>query len=72
MAWISWEKLTLSKDNGGLGIRDIQAFNEAFLAKISVRLLDKPNGLLGRTLLSKYCTEENLLTCTAPSAASHG
>lgn len=72
MAWISWEKLTLPKDSGGLGLRDIQAFNEAFLAKISIRLLDNPNGLLGRTLLPKYCPDGNLLSCTSPSAASHG
>lgn len=72
MAWIAWEKLTLPKGMGGLGVRDIQAFNEAFLAKISVRLMEKPDGLLGRTLLPKYCPDGNLLTCTASSSASHG
>ena len=72
MAWIAWEKLTLSKSNGGLGIRDVQAFNDARLAKLSWRLLEKPEGLLGRILLSKYCPEGNLLSCSASSSASHG
>ncbi|XP_048630385.1 uncharacterized protein LOC125603339 [Brassica napus] len=64
--------MTLPKSNGGLGIRDIQAFNDAYLAKISWRLKENPDCLLGRILLSKYCPDGNLLTCSAPSAASHG
>ncbi|XP_048621848.1 uncharacterized protein LOC125591512 [Brassica napus] len=72
MAWLAWDKMTLSKSNGGLGIRDVQAFNDAFLAKISWRLKENPDCLLGRILLSKYCPDGNLLTCTALSAASHG
>lgn len=72
MAWIAWEKLMLSKSNGGLGIRDVQAFNDARLAKLSWRFLEKPEGLLGRILLSKYCPEGNLLSCSASSSASMG
>lgn len=72
LAWIAWDKMTLPKGSGGLGVRDIQAFNEAFLAKISVRLIEKPEGLLGRTLLPKYCPEGDLLSCSSVSGASHG
>lgn len=72
MAWIAWTKMTVSKRDGGLGIRDVQAFNDALLAKISWRILENPERLLGRILLSKYCSEGNFLKCTATSSDSHG
>ena len=31
--WVIWEKLTLPKDEGGLGYRDLHSFNLAVLAK---------------------------------------
>ena len=72
MAWISWKKLTKSKAEGGLGFRDFQCFNIAFLAKLSWRLIHYPHSLLGRTLLGKYDPENDFMQITKRSSDSHG
>lgn len=56
----------------GLGFRDIRAFNHALLAKIGWKLLTKPDCLLARVLLGKYCHNTSFLKANARQAISHG
>lgn len=72
MCWIAWEKLTLSKEEGGLGFRDIAAFNDSLLAKIGWKLLQQPDALLSQVLLGKYCHSSSFMKSSIPSNASHG
>ncbi|KAL1209034.1 putative mitochondrial protein [Cardamine amara subsp. amara] len=72
MCWLSWQKLTKSKTDGGLGFRDIQNFNDALLAKLSWRILNEPSCVLARVLLGKYSHNKSFLDCTTPASASHG
>lgn len=70
MCWVAWERITTPKAAGGLGVRDIQAFNVALLAKQAWRVLTKPECLLSRILRAKYCNKAHFLQTEPPKAAS--
>jgi len=72
MAWISWQTMTKSKNDGGLGLRDIQCFNDAMLAKLSRKILTSPECLLARVLRGKYFPDADFLQISAPASCSHG
>ena len=72
MCWVSWDNLATPKAMGGLGLRDIQIFNQALLAKLAWRILSVPDCLLARVLKGKYCHQGSFLTVELPSACSHG
>ena len=52
--WIVWNKITLTKKEGGLELRDMYAFNKALLAKQAWRLMTLPSSLLARVYRAKY------------------
>ena len=54
IAWVNWDTVCLSKNKGGLGIKDLSNFNEAFLAKWGWELANNQNQLWARVLISKY------------------
>ena len=72
ICWISWDIMTLPKNMGGLGFRDIQVFNRALLAKIGWRLITNPQCLLAKVLLGKYCHKSPFAKTKATSAISRG
>lgn len=60
--WISWERLCYSKDKGGLGFRNLSAFNQVVFAKQSWRIIKKkPDSLLFKVLRGKYFKDECFL-----------
>ena len=54
LAWIAWHKLYDAKVDGGLGMRNLVAFNNALLAKQAWRLVRYPNSLVAKILKMKY------------------
>ena len=63
MAWISWERLCTPKAEGGMGFRDLKAFNLALLTKQWWRMQQNPDSLVHRVLKAKYFP--NSVACEA-------
>ncbi|CAA7014090.1 unnamed protein product [Microthlaspi erraticum] len=72
MSWVSWDRLTIPKNEGGLGFREIEVFNDALLAKIGARIIQNPDSLLAQVLLGKYCHSSSFMEAHVPATASHG
>lgn len=53
-------------------MRDVEAFNDALVAKIVWRIISKPESLVTRVLCGRYCPNTSFLKTTPSNAASHG
>ena len=70
IAWVAWDKLYDSKREGGMGVRNLGAFNKAMLAKQVWRLIKYPNSLVAKVLKNKYFPNETFLEAKASPVAS--
>lgn len=62
--------MTASKEEGGLGFKDLQLFNESLLAKQLWRLITQPNLLMSRVFKQKYYPNCDLFQAVIPTQAS--
>ncbi|XP_019170526.1 PREDICTED: uncharacterized protein LOC109166090 [Ipomoea nil] len=70
--WKSWDKLCIPKKYGGLGFKDLRAFNLAMLGKQAWRFLTNPDSLVSHIYKARYfckrsfneaCLENNPSYC---------
>lgn len=59
--WKSWESLTSSKLEGGLGFKDFAHMNSSFLAKQAWRIIQNPDALWVRVLKALYFPNSEFL-----------
>ncbi|CAJ2657203.1 unnamed protein product [Trifolium pratense] len=59
--WINWQKICRQKKTGGLGFRELRAFNEALLAKQGWRIICQPSSLMAQVLKAKYFPKDQFL-----------
>ena len=71
MAWLSWEKMCTPKETGGMGFRDLKAFNLALLAKQGWRLQTCTNSLFYRVFQAKYFPNGDFLLATLGTKPSY-
>jgi hypothetical protein len=62
LSWISWERLGKSKEEGGMGYRDLESFNLALLAKQGWWMLKNPDSLVSKVLQQKYFPNDSFLS----------
>ncbi|XP_056848447.1 uncharacterized protein LOC130498828 [Raphanus sativus] len=72
MHWKSWDKLVLSKEEGGLGFKELTDFNTAMLGKQLWRLIEKPNTLFSRVFKGRYFRNASPLEPIRSYSSSYG
>ncbi|XP_058776197.1 uncharacterized protein LOC131650508 [Vicia villosa] len=54
MAWVSWDKVCLSKEDGGLGVKNVELFNLALISKWGWRCLEDRQCVWSHILAFRY------------------
>lgn len=70
LAWLPWSTLCQSKENGGMGFRDLQSFNLALLAKQEWRLVTCPDSLMSHLFQARYYPNSSFLEASLGSRPS--
>jgi ribonuclease HI len=71
MHWVSWEKMTLPKADGGLGFRNLYSFNLAMLARQGWRLIQSPDSLCAKVLKAIYFPDCDMFSAVPKPGISY-
>ena len=62
--WLSWDKLSIHKRYGGMGFKDLAAFNVAMLGKQGWKFQTEPDTLVSKVFKARYFPRSNYLGST--------
>ncbi|XP_058761402.1 uncharacterized mitochondrial protein AtMg00310-like [Vicia villosa] len=62
--WMSWDKLTCLKEEGGLGFRDFKAFIMSMVAKQGWFIMSNPEALVSRIFKARYFPRTSFFDAT--------
>lgn len=69
--WLSWEKMSMARNEGGLGFRNLYGFNVALLGKHCWNFLNKLNSLVSRVFKARYFPNTSFSLATRSGGASY-
>ena len=69
--WLAWKKMCVSKFQGGMGFRDLEAFNLVLLAKQGWRLLHDSEYLFAKVFMEKYFSNCSFLQAKVKQGCSY-
>ncbi|XP_050231894.1 uncharacterized protein LOC126680759 [Mercurialis annua] len=68
--WARWSVLCKPKCQGGMGFRDLEAFNRSILAKQLWKIITCPDSLLAKVYKQRYFKDTSPMEATVPRNAS--
>ncbi|KAH0976609.1 hypothetical protein GBA52_026328 [Prunus armeniaca] len=71
ISWAKWEHLCFTKDEGGMGFRDLELFNKALVAKQCWRLITNEQSMIHKVLKARYFPNCNFLAAGKGRASSY-
>nr|XP_045088296.1 uncharacterized protein LOC123496932 [Aegilops tauschii subsp. strangulata] len=69
--WVSWDKLSKPKKDGGMGFGDLYSFNLAMLARQAWKIIQHPSSLCAKVLSAKYFPGKSILEATPRKGISY-
>ncbi|KAL5548432.1 hypothetical protein UlMin_003663 [Ulmus minor] len=69
--WKKWRDLCSPKAMGGMGFKNLSAFNQALLGKQIWRFLQRPTSLVAQVFKAKYFPDSSIWEASAPSTSSY-
>ncbi|XP_019167296.1 PREDICTED: uncharacterized protein LOC109163029 [Ipomoea nil] len=69
--WKAWDKLCIPKKYGGLGFKDLRAFNVALLGKQTWRLLTNTESLVSKVYKARYYPKQSFTDAILGNNPSH-